>query len=75
MSGRHPCPGCGKSTPYQHLACGPCWRALPDDLRRRVNVAWKRKQLDPREHREAMAAAVAWYRNRNAEGPCEYAQV
>lgn len=59
---RHPCPGCGASVPRHLLACAPCWRRLPEPLRRKVNIAYSRRHHDPTGHREAVAEATAWYR-------------
>lgn len=61
---RHECPGhCGRTVPLHLLACGPCWRRLPAELQRTVNLAYRRRELDPVGHRQAVQAALGWYRS------------
>jgi len=48
--------------PLHLLACGPCWRRLPDELRARVNLAYARRERDPTGHRRAVHDAHIWYR-------------
>jgi hypothetical protein len=55
----HKCPGgCGERVSNDLLACSFDWFRLPQAER---NAVWKHSR-GSREHREAVAAAVAWYR-------------
>lgn len=68
---RHGCPGdCGVTVARHRLACPACWRLLPMPLRQRVALTNGQRRLDPDNpekvsaHRQALAAAIAWYRDR-----------
>lgn len=66
---RHECPGrCGRTVPLHLLACGTCWRRLPDEQRRQVNLAYAQRDRDPLGHRQAVQAAIAWYRTQPEDG-------
>lgn len=71
----HGCPGCGTQVRRSLLACRDCWRALPDELRAVVNATWARRRRTPRDpvallaHRNAVVAALAWYRERREAKP------
>lgn len=75
FNNRHDCPGhCGRRIVNKMLACGPCWLELPEDLRRNIIRADNIRQRKPddtaliRAHRNAVVAALAWYRaNTNTE--------
>ena len=68
----HPCPGCQTpGVPRHQLACKPCWFRLPQDLRDAVNGTYRAKSYAKRPetrsravvaHRQALAAAMTWYR-------------
>jgi hypothetical protein len=63
----HPCPGCqAPGVPHSQLACKPCWWRLPKHLRDAVNSGYRVRVRNPRIHREALAAALAWYRDNPA---------
>ena len=60
----HACPGCGKHRiPNRLLACQPCWTRLPGDLRRPLQTVTR----GTAEHRDALTAALTWYRNHPKE--------
>jgi hypothetical protein len=44
-----PCPGCDESIPRHTLACKPCWRSVPGDLKAALTAApsgsTRRKQV------------------------------
>lgn len=64
----HDCPGrCGSRVPQHQLACKPCWSRLPRPLRDNVSSAYRIRMRKPSAHREALVAALAWYRT-NPEG-------
>lgn len=64
MSGTlHACPGdCGAKVPRHQLACKPCWFRLPQELRNAVTAAYRHRVRNSTAHREALAAAMQWYR-------------
>lgn len=56
----HACPGgCGAQVPRARLACKSCWYRLPAAYRAEIRAAYGR---DARAHRDAVTAALAWYR-------------
>ncbi len=60
----HDCPGgCGAQVPNHLLACLSCWHRLPAGLRLRLTTAYRTRRVDPRPHRQALADALAWYRD------------
>lgn len=64
----HDCPGCRrKQIPYRLLACPQCWHRLPDEIRRKVNIAWSRRRIDREGHQRAVQVAIAWYRDNALE--------
>jgi hypothetical protein len=64
----HGCPGdCGARVPRRLLACKPCWFRLPTGLRDAVNDAYRRRRADPTAHRDALRAAMTWYRDNPKE--------
>lgn len=57
----HWCPGgCQRHVPNRYFACGDCWVRLPFAYQQPIQIAYRR---DHHAHREAMAAAIRWYRN------------
>lgn len=60
----HECPGgCGLQVARHMLSCKPCWYRLPAPLRDDVNFAYRHRSANPGEHRKALTAAFAWYRD------------
>jgi hypothetical protein len=60
----HDCPGgCGTQVLQSMLACRKDWFRLPEGLRRAVNFWYPRRRTHPGQHRDAVAAALAWYRD------------
>lgn len=54
----HRCPGgCGQQVPDRFLACPPCWRRLPGDLKRPVLG----NRIGSDQHGAAVADAFRWY--------------
>ena len=47
----------------------PCWWRLPKHLRDAVNSGYRVRVRNPRIHREALADALAWYRDNPAATP------
>jgi hypothetical protein len=61
VSAWHDCPcGCGVRIEVRKLACRGGWRVLPGWMRAALTSAVRRK--DWPGHREALANALAWYR-------------
>lgn len=62
----HPCPGgCGAAVPSDLLACKACWYRLPQPYRDETWAAWRVRREDPRRHRNAVTAAITWYRDQD----------
>lgn len=67
-----PRPGCTARIPSTKFACVRDWFALPANLRIDINAAWAERQAggSVREHLDACATAMAWYRtNTSAATP------
>lgn len=69
FNARHACPGrCDRRIIPTMLACGPCWLELPQHLRDAITKADDMRAhgfAGPdliRAHRQAVTAALAWYR-------------
>lgn len=60
----HRCPGgCTNQIPNEQLACKQDWYRLPAALRNSINLYHRRRDdTGRRAHRQAVAAAVNWYR-------------
>ena len=58
----HECPGgdCKVRVPRSRLACPPCWRMLPDELKQDIRVSFKAKNWVA--HRASVRRAMLWYR-------------
>lgn len=71
----HRCPGCGVLVPHRMLACKTDWWRLPAPQRDRVTATYaqrRRQPTDPakiRAHREALQAALKWYRDNTEATP------
>ena len=52
------CPGrCGRLLADHYYVCGPCWRALPGDVKRAITAAAGQPLLSPARTRAFTAAA------------------
>lgn len=61
VSDTHDCPcGCGGQVPRRMFACKPGWFRLPKEIRDRIWSAHRAGLAG--KHRDAMAAAMIWYR-------------
>jgi len=68
----HSCPGgCGARIWRGVLACDPCWRRLPTEIRDKLNACWRERaarkppfwrRQDAAYEREQVARALAWLR-------------
>ncbi len=59
----HPCPGCGRpGIRYHQLACSTCWYALPEELRVKINRAWRLGAVGRTAHVRALEEAMTWFR-------------
>jgi len=57
----HLCPGgCGRTVANRLYACGPCWRALPADLKRAIHATAHDPLLSP-ARTAAFGGAAAFY--------------
>jgi hypothetical protein len=63
----HECPaqGCTRKVPHDELACAPHWRKLPWRKRTNLTEAWRLNDFGL--HSEALADALDWYRNNDAD--------
>lgn len=58
------CPtGCGRTHSIDKVMCGPCWREVPEHLKREVYAAWRAVRREPSDenvnrHRAAKDAAI-----------------
>jgi hypothetical protein len=64
---RHACPGCGRLTPRNQLACPTDWRRLPEPLRGEVRAAFAERPLSGR-HVDAVGEAARWLRDNPTDG-------
>jgi hypothetical protein len=63
VSATHACPGkCGQQVGRAQLACRADWYQLPADLRAAVNLAYRRRAVDPAGHLQAVRDALEWCR-------------
>jgi hypothetical protein len=51
------------------FACSSCWRALPREIRTRINDAWRAR--DWRGHAVAKRDAAAFYASREVDKPSD----
>jgi hypothetical protein len=60
----HSCPGgCGARVPHHQFSCKPCWFRLPKPYRDAIDNGYRQRRTSPLPHRQAMRAAVLWYRD------------
>lgn len=67
----HQCPGCGTPVPATLVGCRPCWRQVPQELRRAVWEAYGQRGLGPFHrltHLRAVGAAAKWMRENAKQG-------
>ena len=60
----HPCPGgCGAEISRERLSCPADWYRLPQDIRDRINRAYRRRLTGGGlEHARVLSEAFRWYK-------------
>jgi hypothetical protein len=61
---RRPCPVpfCGNAARQGHLMCRDCWGAVPADIQREVNAAWRTVRTATRDRSALLRVHVSVYR-------------
>lgn len=67
--GQHPCanPSCTAPAKAGQLMCWPCWKALPREIRNKVNRTWRNVRRDSGAYRDARDEAVRWHAERASQ--------
>lgn len=64
-----PCPGCTATIAENQVACPPCYRRLPRDLRTALKTARRRRHDDNEPWGDAAGNAREWLTQRRKETP------